>query len=332
MAQIFRRMSAVGCIAAAALLLGVQAPGRSATTGIAFDSVTKIAIGGDANVQPGTFASDFATAGTPIAAGNGKRGPFGLGAVLAAASGAMTLVKNGTAEHHYIAGSKQRVDTIATGEARIVDCSARTLTTLDLNKKTYTVASLDRPVESAPADAKRRDRNAPDPAPSDDGTKVALDMTTRALGPRPIDGIAANGFNAHMKMTTTKPTGESAAIDTDLTSYFSTMAEPRDGCPEAESRLHAHAAGPSDAAMAQYFLAMRAMKTPKGDPRFTVTSSGTPMPTGKFALWQNITMGAGAKNGAVGVLIERGNVRSIADSDPIFSVPPDFTKVASAPG
>jgi len=311
----------------AALVGAGIAPAPAASAGIAFDSVMKFGLSGDSAPQPGTFLSDFATAATPVSSGNGKRGPFGLGAVIAAASGGMAMIKNGTAEHHYVAGSKQRVDTVATGEARIADCSARTLTTLDLNKMTYAVVSLDQPVEPAPADNKRRGRSAPEPAATDDGTKVALDMTVKALGARPIEGIATSGYDAHMKMTTTKPTGESATVDTEMTSYLAALVPPREGCPEAESRLRAHSGGASDAALTQYLLAMRAMKTPKGDPRFTVTSSGVAMPAGKFALWQNVTMGQGGKGGGFAVLIERGNVRSINDNDPIFNVPPDFTKV-----
>lgn len=322
-----RTIATCACVSLAFGASPVAAP--AASTGIAFDSVNKFAIGGQSDPVPGTFSADFTTASS-AAHPSTKRGPFGLGAAIAAASGAMSMFKNGTAERHYIAGQKQRVDSLASNEARIVDCSARTLTTLDLKNKTFTVVSLDQPIATAPPESKRRDRRDPAPSGTDDGTKVALSMTTRALGPRQLEGVATTGYDAHLKMTTTRPTGESGTFDSDFTSYLSTIAEPREGCPEAEARLRLGESGQKGAAMEQFAMAMRAMKTPKGDPRFTVTASGPAMPTGKLALWQNMKMGGGDSAapgpGGFSVLIERGNIRAITDADPIFTVPSDFTK------
>lgn len=320
------RFSTLVAVVAVAIGVANGTPGaRAATSGIAFDSVQKFSMGGDAQAQPGTFASDFAAASAPAGAPNGKRGFLGINNVIAAASGAMAMIKTGTAEHHYVAGAKSRVDTIASGEARIVDCTARTLTTLDLKKKTYTVVSLDVPETTETPAPRKRDRAAtPEPTGTDDGTKVALAMTTKSLGARPIDGVATTGYDARMKMTTTRPSGESQSFDTAIVSYLSGYAEPRESCPEAASRLRTHAEGnESGAGMEQFALAMKAMKTPKGDPRFTVSNSGPTMPTGKLAMWQHMAIGEG---GGFAILIERGNVHSIAENDPIFSVPADFTK------
>lgn len=318
-----RALTHVALVAFAASLVTTSTLGAdAASSGIAFDSVTKMAMGGETAAEPGTFAADFAAASTPANPGNGKRGFMGLGAAIAAASGAMAMFKNGTAERHYVAGAKQRVDTVSSGEARIVDCSARTLTTLDLNKKTYTVVSLDTPEPTAGPASKHSERGAPGPTPTDDGTKVSLAMTTKSLGPRPIDGVTTNGYDAHVKMTTTKPTGETQSFDTDFTSYLSAYIEPRDGCPEA-NRLVARPAGGPPGGTGAMLMMMRAMKTPKGDPRFTVTSSGQAMPTGRLALWQRTTMGQAS---GFAMLVERGNVRSIGENDQVFSIPVGFTK------
>lgn len=321
-----KRLAFLAVATVAVSVLASPQEARGAATGLAFDSVQKFAMSGESGTpaEPGSFAADFASASTTTAKPNGKRGFLGVGAMIAAASGAMAMVKTGTAERHYIAGAKSRVDTIATGEARIVDCTARTLTTLDLNKKTYAVVSLDAPENVETPSPRNRGRNAPEPMGTDDGTKVALAMTTRALGSRPIDGIATTGYDAKMKMTTTRPTGESQTFETTMTSYFSGYAEPRESCPELASRMHDRGDASNAAGMAQFALAMKAMRTPKGDPRFTVSNAGPAMPAGKLALWQHTMLGQG---GGFAVLIERGNVRSVSENDPIFSVPADFTKV-----
>jgi len=297
-------------------------PARAAGTGLAFDAVQRFEMGGTAQAQPGTFAADLAAASAPAAAAGGKRGFLGINAVIATASGAMAVVKNGVAERHYNAGAKSRVDTLATGEARIVDCAARTLTTLDLNAKTYTLVSLDAPEAVETAAARKADR-APQPRPTDDGTKVALSMTTRSLGARPIEGIPTVGYDAQMKMTTTRPTGETQTFDSSFVSYLSGYAEPRESCPEAAVRLRGRNDGSNAAAMSEFALAMKALKTPKGDPRFTVSNSGPAMPVGKLALWQRMTLG---QSGGVSIVIERGNVRTIPENDAIFNVPEGFTK------
>ncbi|GAC1567068.1 MAG: hypothetical protein NVS2B3_03250 [Vulcanimicrobiaceae bacterium] len=288
----------------------------AATAGIAFDSVQRFDTGGGA-YQPGTFATDFARASAPNAA-SPKRGLFNIGAIVAAASGAVAMFKDGTAERHYSAGMKSRVDTVATGEARITDCRARTLTTLDLKAKTYTVTSLDAVETPEP---RRRERSTPGPLESDDGSKIAMSMTTKTLGALPIDGIATTGYDARMKTVVTRPGSDAQSFETTLVSYFSGYAEPRESCPEA-SRVHARADARDEAAMSQLALALKAMKTPSGDPRFTVSSTGPAMPVGKLALWQHMTLASGG----MGTLVERGNVRAVTEADPIFSVPPDFTK------
>jgi hypothetical protein len=89
--------------------------------------------------------------------------------------------------------------------------------------------------------------------------------------------------------------------------------------------------------MANLALAMLAMRTPKGDPRFSVTTSGPPTPASRFPMWQNVAMtgsasgngrSSGSGNGSINILSERGDLRApISDGDPIFGIPAGFTKV-----
>ncbi len=117
------------------------------------------------------------------------------------------MFEHGTAERHYYGTTKFRTDNLALGTGDITDCAARTLTHLDLNAKTYHVTSLDEP-QAPPHPG--HDNAAPGPAATDDGTKIAIDLTTKALGPLTVEGVATNGYSMNMKMTVTKADGESS--------------------------------------------------------------------------------------------------------------------------
>jgi hypothetical protein len=297
-------------------LAGAALAPASAASGLAYDSVTKLSMGADAStLQPGDFAADFKAASDvkPPQSGGGMFG------ALRQASGAMAALKVGTAERHYIAGSKERVDDIIQQHATIRDCAARTVTTLDLAKKTYRVETFDQLAAKASSGSSAPTSHGA-PAYKDDGSKVAIALTNTALGQKQIDSESTNGYKSDMKMTVTKPGGESHTADMVMTAYYSNMARPSISCPGSLGSLGSN---PQAAAMmGSYALAMRALMTP-GNPRFSVSSSGPSLPTGKLPLFEVMTSEQGK---GFAFVSERGNVRSINDSDPAFSVPSDFTK------
>jgi hypothetical protein len=314
-------------LAAAAFALlagGMPSTAPAAGDGIAFDSVTKFVPGNDAPPPPGNFATDFQTAANPPPQEDAPKMPFGLGKSFGQMQAAMSMFKTGTAEHHYVAGKKFRVDHIALNTAEITDCGARTLTTLDLKNKTYTVVSLDQP-ESPHAGSGGPGK--PGPAATDDGSKVAITLTTRALGDKTLDGTPASGYDSNFKTTVTKADGDTQTFNMETTSYYAGMAQPAEYCAGTFAHIGPSGMGPGGgaAAMAQYQTAMRALRDAKGNPRFTVTASGPALPAGKLALYELITM-KGERGGSFNMLMERGNVRSIADTDPAFSIPAGFTK------
>jgi hypothetical protein len=248
--------------------------------------------------------------------------------MIAKAQSAMAVLKNGTAEKHYVGTNKERVDNVALQSADITDCVARTITHLDLAKKTYSVESLDHPETAAPAEAPHR--SAPGPTATDDGTKYRFDITTRALGAMTIEGVPTTGYDTNIAMTAIKPSGETSTTNMAMTAYYAALEEPHFGCAERHAAPGAGASPTSAAAMANFALAMRALRTPKGDARFTVTANGPPVPGDKLAMWQEMTMSGNDKHdrGSFGVITERGDLRSpLSDSDAIFRIPPDFTKV-----
>ncbi|MBD5633540.1 MAG: hypothetical protein IAI49_03575 [Candidatus Eremiobacteraeota bacterium] len=317
---------------AAGLVMSTSPYQTTAATGLAYGSVTKFAAASDDGTPavPGTYQADYQTAATPADAGSSPKMPFGLGKMMAKAQSAMAMFKNGVAEKHYIGVKKERVDNVGLQNADITDCVARTITHLDLAKRTYSVTSLDQPQPTAAPASGRRER--PEPMATDDGTKVSMDVTTRALGPMKIEGVATNGYDTNIKMTVTKASGESSTTNMKMTAYFAPFEEPHFGCAIRPNT--AMSASPAGASLATYATMMSALRNSKGDSRFTVTSSGPPIPASRLAMWQDMTMsGAGnprdkRSGGSFGMIIERGDVRApLSDADPIFGVPAGFTKV-----
>jgi hypothetical protein len=322
--------------AAAACSLGAfSALPAPAAGGISYGSVMKFSVGsgddGSAPPAPGTYRTDFETAANPAPAGDSPHMPFGLGKMMAKAQSAMAMFKNGTAEKHYVGTTRERVDNVALQTADITDCTARTITHLDLAKKTYSVESLDHPETPMPSSPGRH--SEPGAMPTDDGTKIAIDVANRALGALTVEGVPTNGYETKIKMTATRPTGESSSTTMVMTAYYSGMEEPHFSCGPGLDAFHGAPPDGAAAAMANYMLVMKALKTPKGDSRFTFTSSGPALPSSKLAMWQSMTMGGGDARGSHGggsfaILTERGDVHApVSDADPVFGIPAGFTKV-----
>jgi hypothetical protein len=315
-------------------LLGVLAtviPAAAAPSpGIAYDSVTKFVMGGDAqSTQPGTFETDFQTASQPVQQPKGGGLFGGLSASLAQGMAGMSMFKNGLAERHYIAPPRERTDNPAAQTATILDCQARTLATLNLKNKTYTLVSIDAPQKPVAGGSRG---GAPQGVPTDDGTRIAINVTNQALGKRQIGPDLADGYKSNMTMTVTKADGTSSTSQIVKTDYLIDFADYTLTCKS----LAQNVPGPGSAAMAQYAMAQRAMATKNS--RFSMTSSGPAIPANRFPLFTMTTMGgSGAAAGSGGPsgapaggsfasIMERGHERAITSDDPIFSIPADFTK------
>jgi hypothetical protein len=303
--------------AALAVTLALVAPAQApaATAGLAWDSVTKINLGaGASSLQPGSFPDDFAAASASQSPGGGLFSHM-------LNQDMMSMMHNGFAERHYVAGSKERTDQVTSQTARIVDCAARTITTLDLAKKTYRVESMDHP--SAPSSGGTSGGGS---AAKDDGTKVAIAIANSALGARQVNGEPTNGYSSQMTFTETKASGESQTQNASLTGYYAGFNTPGPACAGRS------AINPGGMSTSQQFgmmasmagRMMQAMRSAGLDSRFSVKQSGPALPLGGFAMFQAMTFQAGGGH-APTFITERGDVRSIAANDPIFSVPSDFT-------
>jgi|GEM_PF-844326 len=315
---------------------GLLAPvGASPVTGMSYDEVMKFSMGADASaIQPGDFDSDFQTASQPQPPPKGGGGMFGgIAAAMQQAAGAMAMFKTGTATRHYIAGGKERVDYPAMQQATITDCDARTITKLDLKNKTYSVTSMDHPIPPSTG----RGRSSPNATPvNDDGSKISLVLTNRALGPRTIAGIATDGYQSNVAMTVTRPNGDTSTSNMALTENLARMSTVSLICPTA-GMLGAQGAAAMGAG--QYAALMRAMSLSGKDARFTMSATGPTLPTNRFPLFLIVAFsgqGGGSQNasgqsGTLAIATQRGHVTSVRSDDAIFSVPPDFTKVSASP-
>jgi hypothetical protein len=172
----------------------------------------------------------------------------------------------------------------------------------------------------------------PQPSATDDGTKITMAITNEALGPRLIGSDQTDGYRSNINMTISKPGSRDFTTEMTTTEYVTKAPESRHFCGGFTS----NSPGPGAAVMSQYTMAQMAMAM--NSPRFKVTSSGPALPVGRFSLFTAITMGSpngaadsgGTSSGApagFASIIERGHERPITDDDPIFTIPPDYTKI-----
>lgn len=300
-----------------------------AATGLAWDQVTKFSM--DGSTPEPNFAQDWQTASQP-APQQQHGGMFGgMTAQINAAMAMGQSMRTGMAERHFVAGNLERTDSVAAQTATIVDCNARTITYLDLAKKTYRVVSMDQPQSAPGRPGSHQGSNSP---MQDDGTRFKIDYASQALGPKPIEGVNTDGYKAAMTITITKSDGSSQTMQTNLTQYVSSYGMPTQSCP-AGRMANAGMPGPGAGPMAAMMSSMStthmindAMRTPNGDQRFTFSSSGPPLPSGRldmFTVYQ--FQGQSGQGRGFASIIERGNVHPVSDTDKaIFGIPPDFTK------
>jgi len=302
-----------------------------AATGLAWDQVTKFSM--DGTVPEPNFGQDWQTASQPAQQQQQHGGMFGaMSAQINSAMAIAQSMKTGMAERHFVAGNFERTDNVAAQTATIVDCAARTITYLDLAKKTYRIVSMDQP-QSAPRPGAGGSHESNSPM-QDDGTRFKIVYASQALGPKQIEGVNTDGYKAAVTMTITKSDGSSQTMQTNLTQYVSSYGQPMQSCPGGRMAM-AGMSGGGPGPMAAMMSSMNtthmindAMRTPNGDLRFTVSSSGPPLPSGRLDMFSVYQFQAqnGQGRGFV-TLIERGNVHTVSDTDKaIFGIPPDFTK------
>jgi hypothetical protein len=293
---------------------------RSAPSGLAWDSVVKLSMNADpSTLQPGDFSADYAAASTTQAPAAGGGGIFGqLHQVMSAGKSMQEMMQNGFASREYVAGSKDRIDMLAAQTAVITDCSARTITTLDLQRKTYKIVSMDQPYTQSSGKSGPSGPAASAAPPS----HVAITLTSAALGPRNVNGQATSGYRADMTIAETNANGETSTQNANMLGYYSNIARPVASCAGAATAGGDRGIG---AMMGNYAQVMRALAAAGIDSHFSVKQSGPPLPLGKLAMYDATTFVAEGR-GSITFVTERGNIRPISAADPVFSIPAGFTQ------
>lgn len=308
-------MHRIGALAFAVAMVAMPMAAL-ADSGVAYDSVNRLVMNADpSTLQPGSFDQDYATASqsqAPPPSGGGLFGKFKQAISMGENAGEM--IRNGMATRHYVAGSKSRIDMNAMGMAFITDCTARTITVLNLRDKTYRVESMDHP-SAATGSATGTGSSA-----KDDGTKVAIAVQNRALGAAVVGGQRTNGYRSSMSFTETKPGAQPQTQHMDMIAYYSGMHAPVSSCSHVGGG--GMAPGQGMAMMAAASRVMQSLAAAGLDKRFSLSQSGPPLPAGNLAMYEAIFFG----DKGTAFVSELGNVRPIGANDPVFSVPPDFTK------
>ena len=219
-------MIRVGVVALVVAIV-VMPVGALADSGVAYESVNRIVFNADpSTMQPGSFDQDYAAASASQPAPSKGGGLFGkFKQAISMGENAGEMIRNGMAQRHYVAGSKSRTDMIALGMAFITDCSARTITVLNLNDKTYRVESMDHP-----SAATGNETGTTGGSVKDDGTKVAIAVQNRSLAFTVLGGQRANGYRSTMSFTETKPGAQPQTQHMDLIAYYSGMRTPLSNC------------------------------------------------------------------------------------------------------
>lgn len=315
------------CLAISALAVAVMSPSlaaQGAPTGLAWDSVTRLTTNADpSTLQPGSFDDDFAAASAVQMPDQGSGSGFfaQMHQAMNMGKGLSQLMQSGFAEHHYVAGAKERVDQLAMQTATITDCAARTITTLDLRKKTYKVVSMDQPASSGSGGGGGGGGGSP--ARSNDTiSHVAIAVTNTALGARTVGGLSTTGYRSDMTITVTRTSGESTTQNGQLLGYYSTYANPSPSC----SRSGAPAGPNRIGMMARYAQLMQVLAAAGVDKRFSVQQSGPAIPLGQLAMYSALTFEGGGRGSGATFVTERGHIRPLPTDDAAFSIPAGFTQ------
>ncbi|MDQ6766901.1 MAG: hypothetical protein M3Z41_03740 [Candidatus Eremiobacteraeota bacterium] len=322
---------------------GPPQPAIAATSGLAYDEVTRFNIAGmtgsAANPDPGSyangsFAADFQAAVSAAATPKPHGGMFG--AIInagEAAKSAMSLVKSGSASTEYYWNGLRRTDDPGHQTATIYRPDLHQTIDLDLAKKTYTIVDTSTRVYSEtpipyqpPAHSQ-----GPQPSPVPGTAKVSVTVSTTALGAKTLDGQPSQGYKMEFKLASTHATGSCAngSFGTTMVEFVSNYDEPQVTSPSGKPAKLAHRANPETMAV-----------KPGCKPTFTArVHKGPTPPEGKLALWENITLNAGmgtsqgASQGAgFSTILERGNVRALGPNDKgLFEIPAGFTQATASP-
>jgi len=329
------RVFACALLTTVCLAAPLAVPAAVPVSGIAYDEVTKIIIGGG-TPEPGTFAADFDSAvktQKSVAAPGAHRGLLGgIMNTMDTAKNAVGMLKSGTASSKYYLAGWERTDDPGAQTAVIEKPSQHQIIYVNLAKKTYRLVdtSVQSPSEPPPVERPRGGAGRPtQPAqPAQPGTgKLDISVSTTSLGPRAIENVPTTGYRVTFSLAETQSTGSCSDgnFQTAMSEYVSNYAQPH-------LRVSPATMG-RPIAMSGARPEMSALPAGCAPTTTMHTSVGTQPPSDRLVMWMLMVVNAGAPSaqgqmsGGFSTLVERGNVRALGASDlSLFDIPADFTK------
>ncbi|HUA09749.1 MAG TPA: hypothetical protein VMA98_10785 [Candidatus Acidoferrales bacterium] len=322
-----------------ALLLAAAPTPTPTPVALQYDEISRVIVAPATPPAPGNFGEDYQLAmsassqsaqPTPpprrglggMIGGMMMPGGPGGGGMPPGAMAMMNLMKTGHLVRYtfyYTKGWIREDDPVAQ-TATISKCNEHSFITLDLAKKTYVQTStqpqgncFEMPSMGGPPG-----RGAPSQSNAQPGTEdLDIDATSQNLGPLTIDGIATNGTNANVTMTTTNATGScrNAQFGMTTVTYVSSIGKPRAYCPLTTN---------------QYVATNPAQMAAQGGCKPALHGSASGMFTNSQKLEMYLLMNADSpqmRGRSVGMLTERGHVAWLyrPQADPLFEIPPGFT-------
>lgn len=324
---------AIGALVASAVVMNLCAfapiPARSAqpATGLAYDEVTKVVLGGG-TPEPGTFTADFESAvGAQRSAGapGSHRGLFGgiMNTIDMAKSG-LSLLKSGTASSKYYLAGWERTDDPGAQTSTIYRPQLHQVIYLNLAKKTYRIVDTNAREENETPPPMERARAAGGQPAQPGSGKLDVTVSNTLLGPRVIENISTTGYKVTFNLTESQSTGSCSdgSFQTSMVEYVSRYSQPHVAADRVAVR-RALSTRPE-------LMALKPGCTPK---IFMHTSGGSQPASGRLSLWTLVGISAnaptaqGQMSGGFSTLIERGNIRGLGPADKsLFDIPAGFTK------
>lgn len=311
-----------------------------------YDEIVRVAIAPNSPPPPGAFQTDYATIMSGVATASAtaapstptpaprKRGLFGVlqqvvagapsgddgesqsaaNAYAADATNAMKRMQEGTLTRLTFYKNWLRTDDPVDRTATISKCDIHQFITLDLARKTYSIANTTPKCNPAvPAYTGPGRTTVENEAP---GTgDVTFKNSATSLGPKTLDGIPTIGWDKTIEYASTNATGSCTNGDfTMMTlSYVSQIVPPRRYCPLPSGSVPTT----PDAVVVHGGC----------KPRMHGSMSGFGSMSDRLEMYLKMTYGGqGAR--APAMVTERGNVKwyQQPQADALFSVPPGFTK------
>ncbi len=292
-----RTLALAGAIAA--LTCPWSAPAAEAPGGIAYDTVWKVILTDKPPLRSEDFKVDFRSNPEPSSC-------------------------NVPILRRYMTMQRERIDDVCKREATIIDCIDRTVTSLALDAKTYTVVSLDMPYDDGIAEIAAHVKRS--------GLKSKLVITRAALGQRKVGGYVTDVYRRNDRQTTVSDLFTITTQET-WTYYFLPTLLPRLTCTDVAAPWLSRYGSPGryDPGFRSYFDARSAaIAMASGSQRSESGANLPPLRIALFSVGERFQRQTGVNDFNYFFEIESGNIRPIPSDDPAFTVPSEFTKQSTA--